>query len=198
MVMQSEASSPRVGLLGELEVELRLAIECWHPVRLDTAQMASNADLLAVNRHRRIAIQVKTSDAAKQNTRSQWLQFGYSTAYLKDGDRVFNSKKSPLIADVVIAVNYRAEGSRFVVLPVAFAEKLCRHHCNYWSKVPKRTGEQRSHSFPIYLCFEAKPKAHVPHHARIRRNLLAFENAWNVLTEPIDKLHDLRAWKLKR
>lgn len=197
-MVRSKSNSPRIGLLGELEVELRLVGESWHPVRLDTAQMASNADLLAVNRRHRVSIQVKTTDAHKQHSHSQWLGFGYSTGYLKNKKRIFNSKESPLVADVIVGVSYRAKGSRFVVLPVAFAEKLCRHHCKYWTKVPKRTGEQRSHSFPIYLCFEAKPKTHVPHHARIRRNLLAFENAWNVLTEPIDKLHDRQAWPLKR
>jgi hypothetical protein len=60
--------SPRVGLLGELEVEMQLARNGWHPVRLDTAQMASNADLLAINREKRVSIQIKTTDAEKQHT----------------------------------------------------------------------------------------------------------------------------------
>ena len=197
-MLKSESNSPRVGLLGELEVELKLVGEGWHPVRLDTAQMASNADLLAVNCRDRVSIQVKTSDASKQHSHSQWLQFGYATGYLKNKKPIFNSKESPLVADVIIGVSYRAEGSRFLVMPVAFAEALSRCHCNYWYSVPKRTGGIRSHSFPIYLCFEATPKTHVQHYARIRRNLLAFENAWNVLTEPIDKLHDPQAWPLKR
>ena len=47
---EEDQRSVRVGLLGELEVELQLVLQGWHPVRLDTAQMASNADLLAVNK----------------------------------------------------------------------------------------------------------------------------------------------------
>jgi len=62
--------SPKVGLLGELEVELRLAKNGWHPVRLDTNQMAANADLIAVNKMKRVSIQVKTTDLAKQRPNS--------------------------------------------------------------------------------------------------------------------------------
>ena len=196
-MVKSGWNSPRVGLLGELEVELKLAVEGWHPVRLDTAQMASNADLLAVNRRHRVSIQVKTSDASKQHSHSQWLGFGYATGYLKNKKSIFNSKESPLVADVIVGVSYHAEGSRFVVMPVAFAEALSRFSCDYWYSVPKRTGGTRSHSFPIYLCFEATPKKHAVHNTRIRQNLLAFENAWKVLNEPIDKLHDPQAWPLK-
>ena len=53
--------SKNVGLLGELQVEQRLVEEGWHPVRLDTGRMASNADLLAVNRQHRVSIQVNTN-----------------------------------------------------------------------------------------------------------------------------------------
>lgn len=187
----------RVGLLGELAVEQRLVCEGWHPVRLDTAQMASNADLLAVNRKHRVAIQVKTTDADKQHSHSEWLGFGYATGYLRDKKSIFNAKNSPLIADVVVGVSYRANGPRFIVMPVAMAEKLCRLHCDYWSRVPTRTEKgTRSHSFPIYLCFSANRKAHRDHHERVKRNLLSCENAWHFLRQPIDKLHDAGAWPL--
>lgn len=43
-----------VGLLGELQVNQRLVEKGWHPVRLDTAQMA-------VNHRDRVLIQVKTT-----------------------------------------------------------------------------------------------------------------------------------------
>ena len=198
MKVENELRAPNIGILGELEVELMLVRQGWHPVRLDTAQMAANADLLAMNREHRVSIQVKTTDADKQHSHAQWLGFGYSTGYLKDGNQIFNSKKSPLVADVIVAVNYRAKGSRFVVMPVAFAEQLCRSACDYWYSVPTRTGSKRSPSFPIYLCFEAEPRSHAADNARVRRNLEAFENAWKVLFEPIEKLHDSRAWPLKR
>lgn len=186
-----------VGLLGELEAELVLVRQGWHPVRLDTGQMAANADLLAISRKHRICIQVKTTNADQQHSHS-WLQFGYSTGYLKDGRPIFNSKDSPLVADVIVAVSYRVNNSRFVVLPVAFAEVLCRLHCDYWNSVPTRAGSKRSHSFPVYLCFEARRTEHGAHHARIRRNLEAFESKWSILNEPIEKLHDPQAWLLQQ
>lgn len=193
---------PRVGLLGELEVELQLVRAGWHPVRLDTAQMASNADLLAVNRKKRVSIQVKATDTEKQHSHSQFLGFGYSTGYVRDKKPFFNSKRSPLIADVIIAVSYRSNASRFVVLPVALAERLCRAHADYWSAIPAKKRDdggklgQRSDSFPIFLCFDSSPRTHTRHHERIKRNLHAFENRWGVLSEPLDRLHDAKAWPL--
>jgi len=191
--------NPKVGLLGELEVEIMLVQNKWHPVRLDTAQMASNADLLAVNRQQRVSIQVKATDAHKQHSHSQWLQFGYSTGYIRDKKPVFNSKNSPLIADVVIGVSYHPEKSRFVVMPVAFAEKLCRLHCDYWANIPTKTASQkRSDSFPIYLSFAADRQTHAEHHNRIKRNLLRYEDAWDILAEPVVKLHDSSKWSLSK
>jgi hypothetical protein len=188
--------NPRVGLLGELEVEIRLVQNGWHPVRLDTAQMASNADLLAVNRQHRVSIQVKTTDTHKQHSHSQWLGFGYSTGYVREKKSIFNSKDSPLIADVVIGVSYFPGNSRFVVMPVAFAEALCRLHCDYWSSVPTKKAGKRSDSFPIYLCFAADRKTHTEYHERVKRNVLKFEDAWQVLSEPLAKLHDAKRWPL--
>ncbi len=188
--------SLRVGLLGELEVEMRLVQDGWHPIRLDTPQMASNADLLAVNRHQRVSIQVKTTDAYTPHSHSKWLGFGYSTGYLRDKKPIFNSKESPLLADVVIGVSYTPGKSRFVVMPVAFAEVLCQRHCNYWSSIRTKGGRKRSDSFPIYLCFAAERKPHKKHHERIKRNLLKFEDAWHILSEPVAKLHDPKKWPL--
>jgi hypothetical protein len=198
-----EAASPRVGLLGELEVELRLAKDGWQPLRLDTAQMASNTDLLAIKKRRRISIQVKTTDLAKQRLTSEWLFFGYSTGYLRDRKRIFNSKESPLTADVIVGVGYKENASRFIVMPVAFAERLCRLHATYWSRVPAKkrtTGRKgkRSVSFPIYLALTASPKRHSKHHERMKRNIKAFEGKWEILNQPIDRLHDRSAWPVLR
>ncbi len=192
--------NPRIGLLGELAVEMQLVQNGWHPVRLDTAQMASNADLLAINRRRRVALQVKTTNAATQYTGevAGFLSFGYATGYLKDKQSIFNSKKSPLIADVVVAVSYHSHDVRFVVMPVAFAEKLCRIQCDYWSCVPTKVGEKRSLKFPIYLPFTANRQSHKKHYDRIKRNVLKFEGAWDVLSENVDKLHDPTKWPLLR
>jgi hypothetical protein len=174
----------------------------WHPVRLDTAQMASNADLLAVNHQRRVSIQVKTTNAQTQHTvalhrdAAGWLSFGYATGYLRDGKRIFNSKNSPLVADVVIAVSFHPEKSRFVVMPIAFAEILCRRHCDYWSAVPTKAGKKRSQAFPIYLPFTANRQVHAEHYECIKRNVLKFENAWDVLSEDIATLHNPKKWPL--
>ena len=185
-----------VGRLGELLVEQQLLERGWHPVRLDTAQMASNADLLAIKGKCRVSLQVKTTNVKSKHSHSQSLSFGYATGYLRDGKPIFNSKPSPLLTDVIVGVGYDSP-SRFVVMPVAFAEKLCRKHCNYWIKVPKKSGETRSASFPIYLRFAAAVGVHASHNKKMKRNLLAFEDRWDLLSEPIDHLHDKTAWSLK-
>jgi hypothetical protein len=190
-----ESVSNRVS--GALEVELQLERNGWHPVRLGTAQMPSNADLLAVNKRQRVSIQIKTTDAEKKHSHSEWLFFGYSTGYIRDKKPIFNSKESPLIADVVIGVSYRATNPSFIVMPVAFAEALCRMHCDYWYGVPKKSKKgARSPSFPIYLCFTSARKTHTTHDERVKRNVLAFQSRWDILSEPIDKLHNVREWPL--
>jgi hypothetical protein len=197
--LESEDLNPRIGLLGELAVEMQIVQHGWHPVRLDTAQMASNADLIAVNRQQRVSIQVKTTNAETQNKKGDsagWLSFGYATGYLRDSKSIFNSKNSPLIADVVIAVSYHPLKTRFVVMPVAFAETLCRIHCDYWSSVPTKNGKSRSQSFPIYLQFAANRQVHSEHFDCIKRNVLKFEDAWDVLSEDIASLHNPTKWPL--
>ena len=146
-----ELKSSKVGLLGELEVELMLVPQGWHPVRPDTGRMASNADLLAMSREHRVCIQVKATNADKRHSHSQRLGFGYSTGYLKDGRRIFNSNDSPLLADVIVAVSCRRNGSRFVVLPVACAEALCRSRCDCRHSVPTRAGSEPLVSDPPVL-----------------------------------------------
>jgi len=102
------------------------------------------------------------------------------------------------VADAIVAVNYAGVDSRFVVLPVAFAEALCRYAADYWFRVPKRSGEVRNTSFPIYLPFErvTRSEEHAAQNERIQRNLLAFENAWPILSDLADKLHDADHWPL--
>ena len=184
------------GRLGELLVEQQLLERGWYPVRLDTAQMAANADIVALNRERRVSVQVKTTDAKTGHSHSNSVGFGYATAYLREGKSIFNSKPSPLVADVVVGVKYDSENSRFVVMPVAFAEKFGRFHCDYWYSVPTRSGGKRSPSFPIYLYFEGGSRLHPEYNEKISRNILAFEDRWEILSEPVSKLHDEGAWGL--
>ena len=189
-----------IGRLGELLVEKQLIEGGWHPVRLDTAQMASNADLVAIRGMHRVSLQVKTANnVTSENPDSLSLTFGYyGTGYLHGSKPMFNSKTSPLVADIVVGVSY-GTSSRFMVLPVALAEKLCRKHFDYWYSVPKKDGSQRSPSFPIYLRFPISPNDphhHGPHWKEMERNFLAFENRWELLSEPVDCLHDGAKWSL--
>lgn len=186
-----------IGRLGELEVELALVKRGWHAIRLDTARMAANADLLAIQKRVRISIQVKTTNATTKHSHWECLGFGYSTNYIKYNRQIFNTKDGPLIADVVVAVSYREPGPRFVILPVAFAEILCRRHVDYWRSVPTRIkNAARSGSFPIYLSFTDAPQTHREHHMRILRNVQLYEDRWDILFEPVDRLHDPDCWKL--
>jgi hypothetical protein len=198
---EDEVASPRVGLLGELEVEMQLAKNGWHPVRLDTAQMAANADLVAVRNLNRVSIQVKTTDLEKQRGASKWLYVGHSTAFLRDQRTFFNAKSSPLVADIVVGVLYKENASRFFCFPVAVAEKLAQVHAEFWYEIPAKkraTGQmgKRSQTFPVWLCVVPGRQSHEEHHERIMRNVLRFENNWHVLKEPIKRLHDLSAWPL--
>jgi hypothetical protein len=134
-----------IGLLGQLLIEQRLVENGWHPVRLDAARMAANADLLAIKERNKVALQVKTT------AHSGCFGFGRATRYLRDGQSIFTSVESPIIADVVVAVKLGSEGARYLVLPVVLAEALCRLHCDWWFAMPMQNGEARSRSFPIYL-----------------------------------------------
>ena len=186
-----------VGRLGELLVKQKLIEQGWHPVRLDTAQMmATNADLLAIKEKQRVSLQVKTTNAKSGHSFSHSLSFGYATRYLRNRESIFNSKPSPLWADVIVGVHYDSS-PRFVVLPVALAEKLCRCHCDYFYSVPKRDSTKRSPSFPIYLRLFGTATAHSGQHEKIKNNLLAFENRWGLLSKPVDLLHAHTAWSLK-
>ena len=170
---------------GKLLVEQRLIERGWHPIRLD--------GLLAINKKSRVSLQVKTTNESNK------FQFGRSTAYCRDPKRLFNSE-----ADVVVGLNYAAK--KFVVLPVAFAEKVCRAHFSYWSEVPKKLRKdgsepKRRRPFPIYLYFDTDTLAsynpHRSHHEKMKRNLSRFEDRWGLLSEPTDRLHDETAWSLQ-
>lgn len=186
-----------IGRLGELLVEQQLLERGWHPIRLDTAQTAPNADLLAIKNKQRVCLQVKTTDAKAKHSHFHSLHFGYAAKYLRKSESIFNSKQIPLSADVVVGVSYNPLHSRFAVMPVAFAEKLCREKCDFHFAVPRRDGKQRSPSFPIYLRFtKTGGKSLKQHHEKEMRNLLAFEDRWDILSEPIDRLHDEKIWNL--
>lgn len=183
-----------IGLLGELATEIRLVEQGWSVQRLDTSRMAPNADLIAIKGYQRISLQTKTT-GAKGHSHKDYLQFGYCTSYLESGGPFFNAKAGPIIADIVVGVAYSIAAPRFVVLPVALAELLCRRHADYWSRVPKSDGSVRSTSFPCYLNFSGTPSVHVDHHAACRRVLEKFEDNWKLLDVPTSELHNPVRWK---
>ena len=179
--MSVTLTTKELGRVGKQLVEQRLIERSW------VVQLAANVDLLAVNKKSRVSLQVKTTKESNN------FFFGHSTAYRRDPKKLFKFG-----ADVVVGLNYPA--SKFVVLPVVFAEKLCRAHFDYWNEVPKKDGSQRS-PFPIYLRFDtdtlAQSYRHRPHHEKMKRNLSRFEDRWGLLSEPIDRLHDETAWSLQ-
>lgn len=183
-----------IGLLGELATEIRLVERGWSVQRLDTSRLAPNADLIAIKDHQRLNLQTKTT-GANGHSHKDYLQFGYCTSYLESGGRFFNAKAGPIIADVVVGVAYSIAAPRFVVLPVALAELLCRRHADYWSNIPKSDGSIRSKNFPCYLNFSGNPSAHVEHHAACRQVLEKFEDNWDLLDLPTSQLHNSGLWE---
>ncbi len=177
---------PRVALLVKSEVEMWLLRNGWH---LDA--VSAHRNLIAVVKgHHRVLIQAITTDGRGPD--AQWLRLGFAARYLQEGLPIFNPA-----ADAVVAVSYNPPNSRFVVMPVGFAETLCRLRCDYLMAVPPRTGGQRSPAFPIWLPFTAdRGGRHQAHFACLKRNVLRFESAWDVLSEPLEKLHETERWPL--
>lgn len=194
--MANNLTSKEIGLLGELEVEKHLIINHWHPVRLNTSQVAANIDLLAIRDTNKVSIQIKTTNACG-HSHANYMQFGNAGNHLTTGKSIFNSKDSPLKADIIIGVHYHPNKIRFVIMPVAFAEKLCQDHCKYWSKLETKKGTSRSNNMSIYLPFSTNiSKRHADHDERIKRNLSNFEDNWDILLQPIEGLHNPNKWPL--
>jgi hypothetical protein len=194
MFARGRIMTQKIGLLGELLVELKLIDLGWHAVRLNARQLSVNTDLIGIKGDYRVSIQVKTTEGGKSHSHSNCLHLGNAGAYLRDGTPFFNSKIDPLTADIVVGVNYEPLGSRYFVLPVGLAEAMCVEHSRFWTSVPKRNNEKRSNQFPIYLHFAGEKRRHVDHYSRVQRTLLTYENKWDLLREPTSKLRDGEAW----
>lgn len=94
-------------------------------------QVSANVDIIAIKGQHKVAIQVKAGKGWG-HSHAKYLHLGRALSYLRDGKGVFNTKESPLIADVVIGVVCgQKAGSRFVVIPVALAETIARAHADY-------------------------------------------------------------------
>ena len=188
-----------IGQLGKHLLEKRLRKHGWRPKRIDREGEASNADIraLSLDGERCVYLKVQVSNADVKN-RGGSILFGNSGNYLLGRSKsIFNSRPSPVVADIVVGVSYDfddIESSRFMVMPVAFAEKLCRFHCEYQARIPKRDGKKRDLDFLMYLRFRKARSNHLEHDEKIISSLLAFEGRWEMLSEPIDRLHDEEAW----
>lgn len=187
-----------IGRLGKQLLEKRLRKHGWRPKRIDREREASNADIraLSLDGARRVCLKAQVSDADIKN-RGGSIFFGKSGNYLLGSRSIFNSKPGSVIADIVVGVSYDShdiESSRFMVMPVAFAEKLCRFHCEYQAEILKRAGKKRNLDFLMFLRFEKARSNHPEHDEKIISSLQKFENKWEILSEPISKLHDETAW----
>ena len=187
-----------IGRLGKQLLEKRLRKHGWRPKRIDREREASNADIraLSLDGARRVCLKAQVSDADIKN-RGGSIFFGKSGNYLLGSRSIFNSKPGSVIADIVVGVSYDShdiESSRFMVMPVAFAEKLCRFHCEYQAEILKRAGKKRNLDFLMFLRFEKARSNHPEHDEKIISSLQEFENKWEILSEPISKLHDETAW----
>ena len=187
-----------IGQLGKQLLEKRLRKHGWLPKRVDREGEASNADIraLSLDGERSVYLKAQVSDADVKN-RGGSILFGRSGNYLLGSKSIFNSKPGSVKADIIVGVSYDfhdIESSRFMVMPVAFAEKLCRFHCEYQAETPKRDGKKRDLDFLMYLRFNKARRNHPELDEKIISSLRKFENKWEMLSEPTSKLHDETAW----
>ena len=89
-------------------------------------------------------------------------------------------------------VHARRDGSRFVVLPVAFAEWVARSAVERWFAIPKLDGNKRSAGFDARIPFTRQRKEASDLERLLQ--MLNHENRWDILDAPIEKLNDASAW----
>lgn len=182
----------RMGPLAKPLVEKLLHEHGWETERLFES---ANADFRASRGEHRVSLKVKATNA--NSSRRGSINFGNAKGYLCQDKSVFNSSLGSIKADVIVGVSYEEhdiKSSRFVIMPVGFAEKLCRFHCDYQSSLIKLDGQTRNLGFPMYLRFEKARSNHPEHDEKIISSLREFENKWEILSEPTSKLHDETAW----
>ena len=190
-----------IGQLGKSLLEKRLRKHGWRPKRIDREGEASNADIraLSLDGERRVYLKAQVSDANMKGSHRDSICFGNAGEHLRQDKSIFNSKPDSFKADIVVGASYDhhdPERSRFIVMPVAFAEKLCRFHCEYWYSLPKKDSTKRDPSFLMYLRFAGGSPKHAKHNEKIRRGLLYFKDRWEILSEQASRLHDESAWDL--
>ena len=194
--MKDNAFRPDVdiALVGEIDARRELAAEGWLTINTNTEKgNFPNVDLIAVKRFDTRTIQVKTTNA-EEGSHKDCLFLGRAEAWLNFKTPFFNSKQGPIKANVVILVHARRGGSRFVVLPVALAEKIAQLSVEAWYSVPKLDGGKRSAGFDARLPFTRTKRNPTTIDLLSRDALLAFENRWDILDAPAEALNDERVW----
>lgn len=188
------AAGADISLVGEIEVRRELAAEGWLTINTNTEKgNFPNVDLIAVKGDSARHIQVKTTNGESGSHRTHMF-LGRGEAWLKDRTPFFNTKSGPFSAGVVVLVNAKRKGSRFVILPVAIAEQLARIHVENWYRIPKRDGQVRSAGFDARIPFIRNKASLLPVEVFCRDVLLLFEDRWDVLDADPATLNSIEGW----
>lgn len=186
-----------IALVGEIDVRRELAAEGWLTINTNTEKgNFPNVDLIAAMGQQSRAIQVKTTNG-EHGLHSHCMYLGRAEGWLTSRTHFFNRKDGPLSASVVVLVNAKRIRSRFVVLPVALAEKMARISVEQWYSVPKKDGKVRSAGFDARLPFTRLKQNSPEVDQFLQTTLMAFEDRWDILNGSIEKLNDEEVWGVK-
>jgi hypothetical protein len=188
-----------IGLIGEIDVRRELAAEEWLTINTNTEKgNFPNVDLIAAKDQEARHIQVKsTSGDRLRNAHAHCLNFGHAQGWLEKRTPFFNGKRGILTSSIIVLVNVRRDRSRFVVLPVALAEKIARAHAEEWFDTPKRDGKRRSAGFSARPCFTRLKKDPTDLDKTLIAILHSYENRWDLLNESPEVLSNSDAWHLE-
>lgn len=187
-----------IGLLGEIDVRRELAAEGWLTINTNTEKgNFPNVDLIAARDQEAQHIQVKSTSGEAGGSHSHCLNLGHAQGWLLNREPFFNNKRGVLKSSVVVLVNVRRRQSRFVVLPVALAEKIARAHAKEWFGIPKKDGTGRSAGFsarPNFTRLKANP---TDLDKKLIAVLQSYEDSWHLLNQSPEQLSDPKAWPLE-
>jgi hypothetical protein len=182
------------GREGEDAVAEVLRLRGWFVENLnDTLSNHPNADLRIDWLGNERLVQVRATDGEKW---PKLLQLGHAGKWLRGRAPFFNSVADRLKADVVVLVHAASPEFRFFVLPVSVAEYLARLCAENWQRIPKKDGTTRSSAFysalPL-LGLKRRPEFWEPPG---RALLLKFEDDWDVIEAPRERLLDRHVWSI--
>ena len=187
-----------IGLIGEIDVRRELAAEEWLTINTNTEKgNFPNVDLIAAKDQEARHIQVKSTNGEPGQSHAHCLNFGHAQGWLEKRTPFFNGKRGILTSSIIVLVNARRDRSRFVVLPVALAEKVARAHAEEWFDTPKRDGKRRSAGFSARPCFTRLKKDPTDLDKTLMAILQSYENRWDLLNESPEVLSNSDAWHLE-